>query len=190
MTASKISRTELTQRFPTDHLPSEFWESLGRVVATYGFLEQVLGKAIFAFTATREFSNQQDLDKAYEVWFNQLERALTDQLGALINSYESSVRIHQEAPALELARLFDELRDAARTRNVLCHGAWGPPDLAGASVPYFVSKQGIKYDTAISRDALDGLREHVSMLACDVIDSVTCMGWRFPGLPGPGRPLW
>ena len=30
------------------HAP-EFWEALGRTVATYGFLEEALGKAIFVF---------------------------------------------------------------------------------------------------------------------------------------------
>ena len=29
-----------------------FWETLGRTIATFGFLEEVLGKAIFAFAAT------------------------------------------------------------------------------------------------------------------------------------------
>ena len=39
---------------PTGDSP-QFWEQLGRTVATYGFLEEVLGKAIFAFTATRNY---------------------------------------------------------------------------------------------------------------------------------------
>jgi hypothetical protein len=38
--------------FPTHRHSSMFWESLGRTVATFGFLEEVLGKAIFAFSAT------------------------------------------------------------------------------------------------------------------------------------------
>lgn len=45
--------------FPT-HLHSvEFWGALGRVVATFGFLEQTLGKAIFSFTATREIPDDE-----------------------------------------------------------------------------------------------------------------------------------
>jgi hypothetical protein len=41
--------------FPTHRHEVAFWESLGRAVATFGFLEEVLGKAIFSFTATRPY---------------------------------------------------------------------------------------------------------------------------------------
>jgi len=50
---SVVNIEELPTGFPTHKHPSEFWEALGRTVATFGFLEETLGKAIFAFTATR-----------------------------------------------------------------------------------------------------------------------------------------
>ena len=43
------------------------------------FIEEVLGKAIFAFTATRKYEAQ-EIEDAYEAWLPRLERALTDQL--------------------------------------------------------------------------------------------------------------
>lgn len=45
---------KLPANFPTHRHDPAFWEALGRTVATFGFLEEVLGKAIFAFTATRD----------------------------------------------------------------------------------------------------------------------------------------
>lgn len=42
----------LPSLFPTHRHSPMFWETLGRTIATFGFLEEVLGKAIFAFTAT------------------------------------------------------------------------------------------------------------------------------------------
>jgi len=50
--------------FPTHHQSAEFWESLGRAVATFSFLEEVLGKAIFALTATRKYS-EDEIEKAF-----------------------------------------------------------------------------------------------------------------------------
>jgi hypothetical protein len=41
-----------------------FWEALGRTIATFGFLEEVLGKAIFAFTATTQYQ-ESDIDAAH-----------------------------------------------------------------------------------------------------------------------------
>ena len=52
---SIIDREKLPQLFPTHGHSPQFWEQLGRTIATYGFLEEVLGKAIFAFTATRTY---------------------------------------------------------------------------------------------------------------------------------------
>lgn len=50
---SIIDRDNLPGMFPTHRHEPEFWEHLGRAIASFGFLEEVLGKAIFAFTATR-----------------------------------------------------------------------------------------------------------------------------------------
>lgn len=76
---SIIDRDNLPPLFPTHRHSPEFWEHLGRTISTYGFLEEVLGKAIFAFTAGR-VDGHDEIDAAYQTWFPQLERALTDQL--------------------------------------------------------------------------------------------------------------
>jgi hypothetical protein len=72
-----IDRGNLPSMFPTHRHEPQFWEHLGRTIATYGFLEEVLGKAIFAFTATRRYSPE-EVNAAYQAWLPQLERALTD----------------------------------------------------------------------------------------------------------------
>ena len=74
-----VAKDQLPPSFPTHLHSPEFWEQLGRTIATYGFLEEVLGRAIFAFTATRAYSPE-EIDAAYQAWLPQLERALTDQL--------------------------------------------------------------------------------------------------------------
>ena len=47
-----VDLNKLPSLFPTHRHSPMFWEALGRTIATFGFLEEVLGKAIFAFTAT------------------------------------------------------------------------------------------------------------------------------------------
>ena len=79
---SIIDRDKLPPLFPTHRLSPQFWEQLGRTIATYGFLEEVLGKAIFAFTATRNH-RPDEIEAAFGAWLPQLERALTDQLWKL-----------------------------------------------------------------------------------------------------------
>ena len=86
-----IDQDALPEKYPTHKHEKAFWESLGRAVATFGFLEEVLSKAIFAFTATRPY-NEHEIQQAYSEWLPKLERTLIDPLGNLIDSYGKSVR--------------------------------------------------------------------------------------------------
>ena len=175
--------------FPTHRHDAVFWERLGRTVATYGFLEEMLGKAIFSFTATKRYKAT-EVDAAFEEWLPTLKRALKDPLGGLINLYGKAVRDHPVAAVEDLDVLLDRLREAARLRNVLCHGSWSAPDQNGASVPLFVDRKLNVFDTPIDCAFLDQVQRHVAEVSCAVISSVTYMGWRFPGTHGPGMPIW
>ena len=166
-----------------------FWEKLGRTVATFGFLEEVLGRAIYAFTVKKQ-SAELDSHEAFEAWLRNpegLERALTDPLARLIDQLAGVVH---EYSAASVDDLLDHLREASRMRNVLCHGSWGVPDETGASKPLFIERKGeMVFDTAIDGAFLDQVRQHVVELACAVVNLVTNMGWRFPGSIGPERPV-
>lgn len=179
---------KLPRGFPTHRHASNFWQALGRVVATFGFLEETLGKAIFSFTAMRSYPDDQ-LDGAYRSWLRTLERALSDPLGNLIGSYGKAVRDHGEASIANLDELIADLRAASVVRNVICHGSWGMPDDAGRSLPLFVNKRIEKFETPIDVAYLDQLQRHTAELACAVINTVTHMGWQFPGSSGPGNPI-
>ena len=184
-----VDANALPARFPTHKHNAEFWENLGRAVGTFGFLEEVLGKAIFAFTATKPYSEEEAL-KAYKLWLPKLEHALHDQLGNLINAYGKAVREHPESTIENLDELLGNMRAAARVRNVICHGSWRGPDAAGASVPFFVNQEMQRFDTAIDSEYLCKLQRHVSELICAVVNTVTHMGWQFPGSKGPGEVIW
>jgi hypothetical protein len=178
----------LPTQFPTHRHPAEFWEALGRTVATFGFLERTLGKAIFSFTATREYP-EEELEAAFEKWLPTLQRALSDPLGSLIKSYDRAVRENSKATISNLDELLEDLRKASRVRNVLCHASWRLPDKHGRSLPLFINKQNEKFDTPVDLAFLVQLQRHVTELACAVINTITHMGYQFPGSNGPGNPI-
>ncbi len=183
-----IDQNSLPEKFPTHAHDAVFWESLGRTIATFGFLEDVLSRAIFAFTATRPYK-EHEIQKAYLDWLPILEHALTDQLGNLINTYEKVVRDNPNATIENLDELVDGLREASKIRNVLCHGSWGVPNANGASIPFFVNRKKEIFDTAIDCQFLDQVQQSTTELSCLVINTVTHMGFQFPGSKGPGKPI-
>ena len=182
-----IDCEQLPANFPTHGHSAEFWEALGRAVAAFGFLEEMLGKAIFALTATREIPTDQ-LEVEYEKWLPTLEKALTDPLGGLIGAYGRAVRANDNAKIS--GDLLENLREAASQRNVICHGSWRSPDDQGRSVPFYVDRKRGRWETPIDVEYLAQLRQHVAELSCDVMNSVTQMGYQFPGLKGPGEPIF
>lgn len=185
----RIDFASLPKVFPTHKHEPMFWENLGRVVATFGFLEEILGKAIFAFTATKPYS-EEEVQKVYENWLPKLQDALSNQLWNLIESYGKAVLEHPDATIENLDELLDQLKNAAKVRNVICHGSWRSPNVEGGSVPFFVNRQKESFQTAIDIAFLFQLQKHVSELICAVIDTVTQMGWQFPGSQGLGAVVW
>lgn len=184
-----VDRAGLPAKFPTHFHDPQFWEELGRTIATFGFLEEVLAKAIFAFTGTKPYS-EEEIQEAYQRWIPVLERALYGQLSGLIDVYAKSVRDHPGATITNLDELASALREAAKLRNVLCHGSWRKPDDAGRSLPFFMNNQKEIFETPIGIAFLRQLREHTTDLICEVMNTVTHMGWQFPGSTGPGKPIF
>ncbi len=184
-----IDRAALPSRYPTHAHEPGFWEALGRAVATFGFLEDVLSKAIFALTATTRY-DESELENAYKTWLPTLEKALVDPLGSLITGYEKAIRNHTDANVENLDDLLKDLRNASAIRNVICHGFWGAPNAQGATVPSFVSRKKEVFTTPIDTYFLDRLQKGTTELACVVIDTVTHMGWQFPGSSSPGEAVW
>ena len=184
-----IDRKNLPPMFPTHRHEPEFWEHLGRTIASFGFLEEVLGKAIFAFTATRQYG-EDEIDAAYEAWLPKLERALTDPLVNRAEAYGKATRDNPDTTTENVSDLVDSIRGAAVLRNVLCHGSWRTPNARGSSIPLFVNREKKIFETPINIAYLQQVQADVAELSCSVIDTVTHMGWQFPGGAGPGNRIW
>jgi hypothetical protein len=175
--------------FPTHRHSASFWEHLGRAVATFGHLEEVLGKAIFALTGTVRY-DESEIQIAFEKWVPTLERALSDPLGNLIDVYGKAYRNHPEATFKNFDDLLAELRRASEIRNVLCHGSWRIPDANGRSLPLFVNRRQEVFCTPIDVDYLQQTQRAVAKLIGNVVSSITAMGWQFPGTRGPGAVIY
>jgi hypothetical protein len=184
-----VDLTKLPPLFPTHGHSPIFWENLGRTIATFGFLEEVLGKAIASFTATT-LHEESEIDAAFLKWVPTLERALTDPLGNLIDAYGKAVRNNSAATIENFEKLLDDLRKASEIRNVLCHGSWRMPDKDGKSLPFFVNKQKMIWDAPIDTPFLVQTQQAVVELACAIVTTVTSMGWQFPGSNGPGKVIF
>lgn len=188
-TGSIIDKDSMPAQFPTHVHEPEFWEALGRSVATFGFLEETLAKAIFALTGTKSYS-EDAVSEAFEKWLPKLEKALSDTLNPLIDTFGKAVKDHQDANIQNFEDLLDELRKASEIRNVLCHGSWRTPDENGASVPFYMNRKKLIFDSAIDCAYLNQVQAHAQELICEVINTVTHMGWQFPSSDGPGEPVF
>ena len=111
---------------------------------------------------------------------------MIDPLGGLVDSYGKSCRSHPDAKFSNLGDLLDELRRASAMRNVLCHGSWRKPDAECRSLPLFVNRQKEVFCTPVDVEFLRQTQRAVAELICHVINSITSMGWQFPGTKGPG----
>jgi hypothetical protein len=180
-----VNTNELPDRFPTHLHGNEIWAALGRCVATFGFLEETLCKAIFSFTATKHYE-EEEIEAAFEKWIKLLERSLSDPLGALIDKYENALGNHSEATFAGIEELLKDLRALSSVRNAVCHGSWRPPNETGKSCLFYVNRKGERFDTEIDVAWLVQLQAHTVEVACGVVSSVTYLGWQFPGSNGPG----
>ena len=68
--------------------------------------------------------------------------------------------------------------------------ALSTPDEKGASIPLFVDQKLNVFDAPIDCAFLVEVQRHVAEVSCAVTNSVTQMGWQFPGSCGSGTPIW
>jgi hypothetical protein len=183
-----VDLAKLPPHFPTHRHRAEFWEAFGRTVATFGFLEEVLVKAILVFGGTQHVPDDK-VDEEIENLLKTLEKALSATLGGLIDAYDKVARAHNNAALPGFDKLLEDLRQVCPVRNALCHGSWRDPDDQGRSIPFFVDRKNRIFQDPIDVGYLQMVQRHAAELACDVVSTVTQMGRQFPGSGGPGIPI-
>ena len=103
---------------------------------------------------------------------------------------DGQFRDNSESTTENIDELISAIKDASEIRNVICHGSWRPPDPEGRSLPLFVNKRNEVFDTPLDIAYLHQVQSHIAELAATVADTVTHMGFQFPGGAGPGKQIW
>jgi hypothetical protein len=164
---------------------------LGRSVATFGFLEEVLKKAIFALTGTRGVAPEESSEAAIEAWIVKLKVVQPAQLGELIPLFEKAVNEHPDCKVENFNELLEDLTKAKDLRNLLCHASWRIPNDEGKALPFFVRKKDrLANKTTMDIEYLKQVQRGTAELCGAVVSVVTSMGYQFPGSNGPGKPIW
>ena len=61
----------------------------------------------------------------------------------------------------EADELLNDLKEASKIRNVLCHGSWRLPDSNKASIPFFVNRQKEVFETAIDCQFINKVQQYL-----------------------------
>lgn len=187
-----VDRARLPENWPTNRGSGAFWEELGRTVATFSHLEDMMARALLGLTATREFEDMKQVEAAFPEWEKALKESLTDSLYSLTNklkkAFNDDDRVPDEVARTYLVRL-DELRV---WRNALCHGAWQGFEKNG-SVVLRHFKRGDEgpesLENRLSVETLSSIRGAAVDLTADLVDILFAAGVRFPGSTLPGAPV-
>lgn len=180
---------QMPENFPTNLHDKEFWEWLGRLVATFGYLEVVLKKAIYYFQTSRPYP-EKEIDEAYQTWELKFQSVLSGTLTKLVDAYQVAVIAHPEAsPGTGFPAVLEDLRRVAKLRNALCHANWPPPDENGASLPYVLDRKLNEFATPVDVAYLKKSQQEVAWLANEVGSTLTSMGMILPGTNSSGTSL-
>ena len=187
-----VDRARLPEDWPTNRGTPAFWEELGRTVAAFTHLEDMLARACFGMTGSRQYANFEDAKAAFPQWEGALKASLTDSLGPLTSklgkAFRNDDRLQGDFADDIIVRL-----DALRVwRNALCHGAWQGFAADGSTSLRHFRKGDDGPELLHNRltiEYISSIRAEAVALTVDVVDIVSTVGVRFPGTELPGVDL-
>lgn len=187
MTSLMIDQDRLPLAWPTHRQSEAFWSALGRAVASFGFLEWTLRRAIFALTGDYPApTDESELQQAMKEWSDRLTKVTTSTLVTLAKAFEVAAQEHGRADVAYVSKLVSDIKEAADVRNAICHASWNPIT-ADSSQPLYIAAvvNGVKepsvFETSVDVAWLDQVQRHAAALACSTMDVVTTLGLSFPG---------
>ena len=121
MPPAHVGRDKLPAEWPTHEGIPAFWEELGRGVAAFGFLEDILARAYFALTAAREYATIDEAEAAFPKWRENFERSLTDTLASLTSKFSEASENDDRVPPDTGSAIVRRLGELRTWRNALCH---------------------------------------------------------------------
>ena len=187
-----VDRARLPDDWPTNRGSPAFWEELGRTVAAFTHLEDMLARAYFGLTASRQYADMEEATAAFPQWEKALKELLTDSSYSLTSKLRKAFRDDARVPDEFAGDIIAHL-DALRVwRNALCHGAW--QEFAGdgsTSLRHFrKGDDGPEFlDSRLTIETISSIRAEAVALTVDVVDILSAAGVHFPGTKLPGADL-
>ena len=131
-------------------LPAPLAAELGQTIASFGHVEDMLKRAIFALDRHRLPGGIAEAD--FRAWLRRMDHVAADSLGTLIERLERTLARENVADP-ELLGQLDEIKN---WRNLLCHAAWTPA--AGGWQPRFANTQGEIFEDSLDASDLAAIR--------------------------------
>lgn len=133
-------------------LPAQLAAELGWTIASFGYLEDMLKRAIFSLD--REQLDGAIRESDFRKWFRRMEHVAADSLGTLIERLGQTLA-REGRTDRELIGSLEEIKE---WRNLLCHAAWQPDDDKSGWEPIFANTRGEVFEGSLGVDDLHAIR--------------------------------
>lgn len=154
-----------------DRLPDDFAAAIGHAVASFGFLEEALKRAIFALS--RDGLGETPNDRALAAWLRRMEEIADDTMGTLIDQFVKQMGRAQVRGRDDLAR---DLRAIRKSRNMLCHASWKPVADSPRWHPAFLNTKGESFPDDLSAEDIYRIHEATLNAAARIVSIMRATG--------------
>ena len=173
--------------WPTQRGSDQFWEELGRTVATFGMLEDTLTRSYFIVSGHRRVEENENPQVLLDTWYDVLVATLSDPLGTLTKKLNREWKRQNGDQADEKRRIILELKALGRERNKVCHGAWiGFEENDTGTIRFFAKgreREG-NHRQRLSIDDIRAVRNRARNCIGDLMQVLRVeYGAEFPGMP-------
>lgn len=132
-------------------LPAALAAEIGWTIASFGHLEDMLKRAIFAMDRHRLPDAIRETD--FRAWLRRMDHVAADSLGTLIERLDRTLA----REGLADADLIGQLDEVKSWRNLLCHAAWEPSDSGWQ--PRFSNTKGEVFEGLLDAADIAAIRE-------------------------------
>ncbi|WP_236635804.1 hypothetical protein [Paracoccus aminophilus] len=152
-------------------LPLDFAAALGQAVASFGWLEEVMKRALYSLDRARLAGDLSE--EELQRWLRHMDDLADDSMGTLVEQLDAALRRHPGLP--DRIPLNDRLVALKIQRNLLCHASWRPAG-AGRWHPAFVNAKGEPYGTDFSVEDLLATRDETVALGRKIVSIMHATG--------------
>ena len=133
-------------------LPAPLAAELGLTIASFGHLEDMLKRAIFALDRDRLSGAIRPHE--FREWLRRMDHVAADSLGTLIDRLDRTLWRERRGDR----NLTADLEEIKAWRNLLSHAVWRPAE-GGGWQPVFANTRGELYDGTLDIADLNAIRD-------------------------------